>query len=163
MLFALACSIQPTSILKGSCRRGYRFLHWVRWPVRGSTPGSPQMERCWPWSGLRSLAVPNPSYTKRLVIAIISAAFALFSQMFYVVAAFHTENPPVLITYPQLSVFTALSLFNAIFFTGFTPVYSCTCFAFPMALSDNLMWLMMYPEYADIGPIMIWWSFSENV
>lgn len=81
--------------------------------------------------------MPNPSYTKRPVIAIISAAFALFSQMFYVVAAFHTENPPVLITYPQLSVFTALSQFNAIFFTGFTPVYSCTCFAFLMALSDN--------------------------
>ncbi len=87
----------------------------------GVKPRLTQMERCWPWSGLRSLTVPDPSYTKRLVIAIISAAFALFSQMFYVVAAFHTESIPVLITYPQLSVFTALSQFNAIFFTCFTP------------------------------------------
>ncbi len=55
LLFALACSIQPTFILKGLRRKRYHCLHWVRWPVRGSSPGSPKWKGADPDLGWEAL------------------------------------------------------------------------------------------------------------
>lgn len=102
LLCSLACSIRPTSILKGSRRKR------VSLPPLGKVTRAGVNHRLTPnvkvltliWAEKPCCAQP----ILQLTLFAITSAFALFSQMFCVVAAFYTENPPVLITYPQLSV-----------------------------------------------------------
>lgn len=121
--FALTFSIQQISILKASRRKR------VSLPPLGKVTREGVNPRLTPhgkvltliWTETLILAVNNLSYTKSLVIAIISADFALFSKIFVWL----------------LSVFAALSQSTTVFFHRIHTFHSCTCFAFLMALCNK--------------------------
>lgn len=103
LLFSLACSIRPTSILKGSRRKRVSLPPLGKVTRAGVNQAHPKWKGADPdlgWEAL--LCSTHPTINTLSLVFAITSAFALFSQMFCVVAAFILKIH--LSSYPQLSV-----------------------------------------------------------